>query len=141
MTQATAIETKDNAAVTQTNRETATPQTTAAVYTPSLDVFEVDDAFVLDLDMPGAKPDCIDVTCEGGVLDVSADITPRIGDNAAFLVQEYGVGRFERSVNLNSISDRIDTENIDAKYETGVLHLRIPKRAEATPRRIEVRGT
>ena len=115
-------------------------QTAGAVYTPALDVFEVDDAFIMEFDMPGAQADRIDVTCEGGLLEVSAAVEPRIGEGAHFIVQEYGVGQYERSVSLDTINDRIDAESIDANYADGVLRLRLPKRAEATPRKIEVHG-
>jgi len=139
MAQANAIENRPQTSVAQPNNGSAA-QNIGAVYTPALDVFEVEDAFIMEFDMPGAKADHIDVTCEGGLLEVSAEVEPRINENTAFLVQEYGVGRYERSVSLDAIHERIDPESIEASYTDGVLRLRLPKRAEATPRKIEVHG-
>ena len=60
-------------------------------YTPMVDIAETDDGFVFEADLPGTSGD-VDVTCEDGVLTISAKVRPRQPEGQAFVRQEYGVG-------------------------------------------------
>jgi HSP20 family protein len=79
-----------------------------------LEAYREGDTFYVDIDMPGIKPADIDVTAERNVLTVRVE-RKRDGDRA--------LGTCSRQVDL---SNTLDTDRLDAKYDNGVLTLRIP---------------
>lgn len=114
--------------------EAASP---AGAWSPALDVEETDDAFVLHVEMPGCKPEDLDVTLDEGVLTISGE--RRFYDEKdadGFRRVERRFGRFHRAVRLPS---RVDAERIEASYDDGILRVRVPKAEEAKPRRVEIR--
>ncbi|MFF5294093.1 Hsp20/alpha crystallin family protein [Paractinoplanes globisporus] len=100
-----------------------------------LDAYRIDDTFHIDIDLPGVDPAGIDITVDNKVLTVRAERKHVEGDNVRYLVAERPVGPVSRQVFL---SDTLDTDRLDAKYENGVLTLSIPVREKAQPRKIEV---
>jgi HSP20 family protein len=106
-------------------------------FRPDIDIYETRDEIVLVADVPGASGDDIDLNFENGVLDLHARVRPRRAENAAYLVQEYGVGDFHRSF---QVSEDVDSSRISAEISGGVLTVRLPKAAAARPRKIEVRS-
>jgi HSP20 family protein len=100
-----------------------------------MDAYRRGDAFVVHLDLPGVEPETIDVAVENQVLSVGAErrFEPHEGDE--FLVTERPQGRFSRQLRLGST---IDTENIAASYDDGVLTLTLPVSERAKPRQIQV---
>ena len=106
--------------------------------TPSsfpMDAYRRGDEFFVHLDLPGAQADTIDITVENQVLTVEAErrFEQREGDQ--FLVAERPQGRFSRQLRLGST---IETENIAASYDDGVLTLTLPVSERAKPRQIQV---
>ncbi len=93
------------------------------------------DEILLIADVPGAKPEDIDVQFEDGTLTLHARVTPRYAEGVEFLRQEYGVGDFLR---VFHVSEAIDAAKISAEYADGVLTLHLPKSAGLRPRKIEV---
>ena len=100
-----------------------------------LDAYRIDETFHIDIDLPGVDPAGIDITVDNKVLTVRAERKHVEGDNVRYLVAERPVGPVSRQVFL---SDTLDTDRLDAKYENGVLTLSIPVREKAQPRKIEV---
>ena len=100
-----------------------------------MDAYRRGDAFVVHLDLPGVEPETIEVAVENQVLTVGAErrFEPHEGDE--FLVTERPQGRFSRQLRLGST---IDTENIAASYDDGVLTLTLPVSERAKPRQIQV---
>lgn len=98
-------------------------------------VWEADDQFHVELDLPGVDEDAIEVTMEDGSLRVHAR---RHWDQEGrrYLHQERRDGEVTRLVKL---PETIDPDSIDASYVRGVLHLAMRKRPEVMPRKIEVR--
>jgi HSP20 family molecular chaperone IbpA len=119
-----------------TTSETANTATTT--YRPAADIAETDAAFTVRLDIPGANPDTIDVRVSGNELAISAKVPERTpkSPGATPLHREYGVGDFARSFRLGQ---EIDTANINATYEHGVLTLTLPKSDRVRARKIDVR--
>lgn len=101
-----------------------------------LDAYRSGDTFHVDVDLPGVKPESIEVTVEKNVLSVKAERQWKT-DDAETLVCERPTGTFSRELFLG---ESLDTEKIAASYENGVLHLSIPVAEEAKARRIEVRS-
>jgi len=105
-------------------------------FTPRVDILETGDELVLFADVPGARPDDLDLRFEKGELTVQARCSPR-GQDANFLMCEYGVGDFHR---VFSISDAIDSSRIAAEIKNGVLTVHLPKSEAVKPRRIAVQA-
>jgi len=104
-----------------------------------IDTFRNGDEFVIAFDLPGVAADAIDINVERDVLTVRAERRPlELGDQAEAQVTERPLGVFSRQLFLG---DALDTERIDARYDNGVLVLRIPIAERAKPRRISVTAT
>lgn len=104
-------------------------------YCPAVDILEKGDEILLVADVPGAKPDDIDVQFEDGLLTVHAKVATRYPDDVEWLKQEYGVGDYLRTFQL---SEAIDVAKISAEYANGVLTLHLPKSAGLRLRKIPV---
>jgi HSP20 family protein len=101
-----------------------------------MDAFRAGDEFVVSFDLPGMKPDEIELDVERNVLTVKAERRPAPTDeHVEMQVAERPLGVFSRQLFLG---DTLDTEHIAATYEAGVLTLRIPIAAKAKPRRISI---
>ena len=102
--------------------------------TPSTDIFETPDAYVLMIDLPGAAKDSIKVVTENGTLSVRAKVEPFHGEKMTLLFNELKSPTYYRVFNLG---DGIDRTGIDAQYEEGVLTIKLFKNDETKPREIE----
>ncbi|WP_409180092.1 Hsp20/alpha crystallin family protein [Amycolatopsis sp. VS8301801F10] len=103
-----------------------------------LDAYRVGDEFVIAFDLPGVDPDAIEVNIERNVLTVKAERRPAMTDQAVEMqVSERPLGVFSRQLFLG---DSLDTNEINAAYDAGVLTLRIPVAERAKPRKIEIGG-
>lgn len=87
-------------------------------------------------ELPGVDPAVITLSVEGRVLTINAERAAEKRENGRTRLQERTYGAFTRALHL---ADDLDAEAISAKAEHGVLTVRIPKRAEAKPRRIDVK--
>jgi HSP20 family protein len=113
-------------------------ETTGSVanWTPPVDIQEEDDRFVLHADIPGVKPEDIEVTMENGVLTLSGTREEqRQSETNGYRRVERVSGRFFRRFTL---PDTANAEGITAKSHNGVLEVIIPKHARVMPRRISV---
>ncbi|WP_229069531.1 Hsp20/alpha crystallin family protein [Actinoplanes sp. DH11] len=99
-----------------------------------LDAYRRDDTFFIDIDLPGVDPASIDITVDGKVLTVRAERRRDDAENVRLVVAEREMGDFSRQVHL---AETLDTDRLEARYETGVLTLRIPV-LEQKPRKIEI---
>ena len=99
-----------------------------------LDAYRAGDVFHIELDLPGVKPESIEVTVEKNVLTVKAE-RHWSTEGVETVVCERPTGTFTRELFL---AETLDTEKISASYENGVLRLAIPVAEEAKARRIHV---
>src|SRR3954464_11465678 len=102
-----------------------------------MDAWRDGDVFHVEFDLPGVDPDSIDLDVERNVVPVKADRPSRASD-AELIAAERPRGVFSRQLVLG---DNLDTQHIEASYDTGVLSLTIPVAEHAKPRKIEVAGT
>jgi len=101
-----------------------------------MDAYRKDGSFLIQLDLPGVKADSIDLTVDENVLTVKAERpAPPTSEDVETAICERPYGTFTRQVFLG---ENLDSENIRAEYESGVLTLSIPVAEHAKPRRIEV---
>jgi HSP20 family protein len=102
-----------------------------------MDAYRSGEEFVVQFDLPGVAPESIDLDVERNVLTVRAERTPRVPQGAEVAINERPTGAFNRQLFLG---DTLDTERIDASYDSGVLTLRIPVAEQAKPRKIHISG-
>lgn len=100
-----------------------------------LDAERDGDWFNVYFDLPGVDPDSIDLTVERNVLSVKAERTRQQREGVETVISERPVGVFSRQLFLG---ETLDTDNLQATYDNGVLTLRIPVSEQAKPRKISV---
>ncbi len=109
---------------------------TTASFTPAVDVFEDAEKVVLKLDIPGIKEEDIDVRVENQMLSVRGERKfEKEEKEENFHRIERRYGSFFRSFSLPTT---VDTDNVTASYNAGVLKLELKKKASAQPRQIKI---
>ena len=106
---------------------------------PALNVYEDGDTLVVEAQLPGLKPEDLDINVEQGVLTISGQTTAeeeRTERN--YLIHEHRTGRFSRSLRLPAT---YNPDACQANFEHGVLRLAFPKSESAKPRRIQIGGS
>src|ERR1700709_962111 len=99
-----------------------------------MDAWRDGDTFVVELDLPGVAPEAIDLDVRRDVVTVRAERTGR-DDNVEMLAAERPRGVFSRQL---VVGDTLDTDNISASYDAGVLSLKIPVAKKSTPEKITI---
>ncbi|MGR4878245.1 Hsp20/alpha crystallin family protein [Streptomyces sp. LARHCF249] len=103
-----------------------------------MDAYREGDTYVIALDLPGVSTDAIDIDVERNMLTIKAERRPaEQADSVEKELSERPLGVFSRQIML---ADTLDTENIQAEYEAGVLTLRIPIAERARPRKVSISG-
>lgn len=127
----------DTQAVVEKDRtEAALEQTRGTYFNPRVDIFETDAELLLYADMPGVKPDDVDLRYEKGELHLYGKLPARQRTGSA-LLHEYDEGDFYRAF---SIHESIDASRIEAECRNGVLTVHLPKVAAVQPKQITVKG-
>lgn len=103
---------------------------------PPVNVFEDAEGITLEADMPGVSKERLQVHVDKDSLLIEGDIQVAVPEAMEALYADVRATRYSRSF---ALSRELDTENIEAGLKDGVLRLRIKKRAEVRPRKIEVR--
>jgi HSP20 family protein len=110
-----------------------------ATWAPAVDICEREDAYLITAELPGVKPEDVEITFEDGLLVIqgerrSADYAA--GEKAHRVERRYGA--FRRSITLPS---HVEAEKIEASAQDGVLQVLVPKAQEAQARHITVRAS
>ena len=107
---------------------------------PSVNVRETADNYEVALAVPGMDKTDFTVTLDGNLLTISSSKEKKEeNDNGNYIRREFSYQSFQRSFELPK--HVVDDQNINARYEHGILHLTIPKKEEAkqkAPRMIEI---
>lgn len=104
-----------------------------------VDVSMTADELVVEAQLPGIKPDDVDITIENGRLTIRGQSgTERSEEDGDFLVREIRRGTLARSITLPT---GLKPDNATAGFADGVLTLRIPKAEEVKPRQIRISPT
>jgi HSP20 family protein len=107
----------------------------AQYYRPAVDVSETKEELILRYDMPGVHKDNVGIMVEKDTLCVTGKADPEESGTPAY--REARVGDYRREFTL---PEDVDTEHVEAKMDAGVVTIKINKRAQAKPRRIEISG-
>ncbi|MDP8223266.1 MAG: Hsp20/alpha crystallin family protein [Candidatus Lernaella stagnicola] len=109
----------------------------AGAWTPAVNIYEDDDRYTVSVALPGLTESDVHVNIENNMLTISGERKLENEDaqeNYKRIEQYYG--EFTRSF---ALPNTIDTEQVEATMDKGVLHVALPKRAETKPRSIEVK--
>ena len=105
-------------------------------WAPTVDIAETEHELTVKADLPGVKPEDLDIRVENNILTIRGDRKfEKKTDEKNYLRVERTYGSFSRSF---SLANTVKTEAIKADYKDGVLTLTIPKREEAKPKQIKV---
>jgi HSP20 family protein len=105
---------------------------------PAVDIYETDDALVLQVELPGVSKDAVNVELHEHTLRLSGERTREPSmTGRQYQREESRYGAFQRAFRIPTI---VDEAKIQATYKDGVLALRLPKHAAATPQGIPITG-
>jgi HSP20 family protein len=107
-------------------------------FDPDVNVSQDDDGLTVEAEIPGVRQDDLDISVSGQTLTISGERNSDRQDDETVQRSERTYGKFSRSYRL---PDQYDTSAVAADYKNGVLVVRVPKRAEAKPRRIAISVT
>ena len=100
---------------------------------PSMDLYETDDAFIAEIDVPGLAIKDIDVSMTGSQLTI--EIERQVPKGRIIVFQERFAGKMARTIDL---PDVVDPDKVRARPQDGVLVLTMPKREQALQVKIDV---
>jgi len=126
MSETTAMKTKEEGAL-QTQQE--------VVLRPPVDIYEDATGITLEADLPGVSRERLEVKVEGNNLTIEGRAAIDMPEGMQALYADVQTTRIGRSFTL---SNELETDKIAAEMKDGVLTLKLPKRAELQPRKIEV---
>ena len=109
---------------------------TTTSFAPPVDVYEDEHNVTLKIEVPGIDEKDIDVRIENNTLTVHGERKfekEEKEENYRRVERQYG--SFTRSFTL---PNTVDTENVVANYDKGVLKIKLAKKAEAKPKQIKV---
>lgn len=106
-----------------------------SVLLPPVDIYEDSDGVTLIADLPGVGKEQLSIHVDRDALQIDARVQMEPPEGIQALYADVQSTRYRRDF---SLSPELDTDRIDAILKDGVLNLRIPKRAEHRPRRIEI---
>lgn len=107
-----------------------------AEWAPAVDIKEEADKFVLHADIPGVKPEDIEVSMENGILTIKGEKkTEAKTEKEGYKRVERTFGSFYRRF---SLPDTANADAISAKSKHGVLEITIPKQEAVQPKKINV---
>ena len=111
------------------------------LWVPPVDIYETEQAFVLEADLPGVHTENVDIQFDRNTLTISgtrgATLPAKEKTQLRVFSAERVSGSFSRSVRL---PEHVDAEKIDASFSGGVLTVQVPKSKGALPRKISIRA-
>ena len=129
------LQNRMNSLFQEFNRNDGDALTTAA-FVPPVDIYEDEHKIVLKLEVPGLDEKDLDIQLENNVLTVRGERKfEKEEKEENFHRIERRYGSFYRSF---TVPNTVNTENVKASYDAGVLRLELEKRAEAKPKQIKV---
>jgi HSP20 family protein len=105
---------------------------------PPVNLSEDEENFYLRSELPGVKPEDLDISEEGETVTLRGERKlAKAGENVSYHRRERESGRFRRTI---SLSARIDPERVNALFIGGVLKITLPKAKETLPTQIKIKS-
>ena len=102
-----------------------------------IDAYRRGDHFYVHFDLPGVDASSVDLEVEKNVLTVKAERSWEPAEGDEVVVSERPRGTFSRQLFLG---ETLNTEDIEASYDKGVLTISIPVAEKAKPRKVSIAG-
>lgn len=119
------------------DRQQSQESMTVADWTPTVDVSETDNEYLIKVELPEVRRENVKVTVRDGVLTLQGERSlDREEKNRKFHRVERAYGSFARSFTL---PENVDADNVKAQHKDGMLYLHLGKTEEAKPKSIEVK--
>lgn len=109
----------------------------AAAMRPPVDIYETAEGITMQVDMPGVSKERLDLRVEGNTLLIEGTVGIATEERMSALYADVRSTVYRRTF---ALSNELETQKIDANLKDGLLTVRLPKRAELRPRRIEVKS-
>lgn len=110
----------------------------------ALDLRETDDEYIVEAEMPGVKPDDIEVTLEGNTLLIRGNFHKETeqketdgGKTGRYILRERESATYARAITLPG---SVEADKVTSRFENGELQITLPKAAEMRARRIPITG-
>jgi HSP20 family protein len=105
-------------------------------WSPALDVFEKGESLIVKVELPGMKQEDVDVSITENTVIIKGERKPETGvKEEEYFRNEVAYGNFYRSLDL-PIS--VDTNNIEAIYEDGILRISLQRTAGSKPKKVAI---
>ena len=128
-----------NAIMNTIGEQTATQQQENVVdFRPKVNTRETDEAYHIEVELPGVKKSDVDISVDGNILTISGErnVRDEVKDEDYHKV-ESRYGLFSRSFTL---PEKVDISNIEAEFVNGVLEIAIPKlKVDTSSKKIEIK--
>jgi HSP20 family protein len=102
---------------------------------PNANMWETPDSIHVELEVPGLKPDQMDLSVVGNELTIKVEMPDAPEENVTYHRRERAVGSFARVLQLPA---EVDADKVEAQMHDGVLEIVLPKVEAAKPRKIQV---
>lgn len=107
--------------------------------TVPVEVSETDDAVEVKAELPGVKPEDVDITVSSGLLNIKAEHREEQEEKQkSYVRHEIRYGSMQRTISLPST---VDPDKAEASFENGIIRLKFPKSPEMQPKRIPISGS
>lgn len=104
---------------------------------PAVNIWEGENNAVVTAEIPGIDPDKLDISVRGDSLTLTGSRTPEtLKEGETYHRQERSHGQFTRTVKLPF---RVNEGGIDARYERGILSIRLPRHEDEKPKKIQIK--
>jgi HSP20 family protein len=109
-------------------------------WSPAVDIKETNTDLLVDLELPGLKPEDVEITADNGLLTIRGEKRGerKEGEENRYHLVERTYGSFMRSFTL---PHGVDEDQIQAEFDNGILSIRIPKAALPQPKKIQIGGS
>ncbi len=105
---------------------------------PRTDLAETDSTYYIDVDMAGVNQKDIELKIENNILNIKGKREEKEEQKGRdYYIREHYYGSLQRSLSLPA---NVDSDNVKAKFENGVLHIEIPKKEQKTAKKIEIKS-
>ena len=127
-----------NAIINTIGEQTTTEQQEVVDFRPKVNTRETEEAYHIEVELPGVKKKDVDISVDGNILTISGErnVRDEVKDEDYHKV-ESRYGLFSRSFTL---PEKVDIENIEAEFVNGVLEIAIPKlKVDTSSKKIEIK--
>ena len=127
-----------NAIMNTIGEQTATQEQNVVDFRPKVNTRETEDAYHIEVELPGVKKKDVDISVDGNILTISGErnVRDEVKDEDYHKV-ESRYGLFSRSFTL---PEKVDISNIEAEFVNGVLEIAIPKlKVDTSSKKIEIK--